>query len=291
MYYYIINPASGFGKISKIQERLKSRLDDLGIVGEFVKTTGRGDATKLTKLALSKGYGTIVAVGGDNTVNEVINGLVDSRACLGVIPIGSNNSLAKTLGIWNWEQAPSILAARKLETIDLARLNNRYFITTAAVGFETNIIRKRAERGFWPKLLFGQKILTELKNFSPQQAKITFEGRLLADTEIFTIIVANSKPLSGFKKTFRPNPQDGILDILIVSGLSKLKVFVAIPSIIRGSYENLPQTSIFRTKKLKIQTKDPLPVSADGEEIDKTPTEIEIVPKKLKAIVGKERQF
>lgn len=291
MYYYIINPAAGAGKINKIQDKLKSLLSELDIIGEFVKTTGIGDATKLTKLALAKGYTTVVAVGGDNTVNEVMNGILDEKAALGVIPTGSTNSLAKTLGINSWEEACSILAARKLETIDLGKINNRYFITSATLGFETKIIKYRTENGFWPKLSFAKKILSELKSFKPKEVTLELGDELVASTEMFTVIVANSKPLSGFKKIFTPNPQDGYLDILIVSHLPKTKILKQITSIVKGAYENLPETSTFRAKNLVIKTKESLPISIDGEDVLETPVKIEVVPKKLKVIVGKKRQF
>ncbi len=292
MYYYIINPAAGTAKINKIQDKLKSRLSELGIIGEFVKTTGKGDATKLTRLAISKGYNTIVAVGGDNTVNEVANGILnESRAVLGVIPTGSTNSLAKTLGIFDWEEACSILAARKLEIIDLGEVNGHHFITTAALGFEANIIKYRTEVGFFKKLAFGAKILSEINKFRSQEIILEFENDLTAKTEMLTVIVANSKPLVGFKDIFKPNPQDGYLDILVVSKLPKTKIFQKFTAIMSGAYENLPEASTFRAKKLTVKTKEPIPISVDGEEITKTPAEINIIPKKLKVIVGKKRQF
>ena len=82
MYYYILNPTSGSGSINNLQDKLRSTLNAYGIGGEFAKTTGPGDATKLAKSALEKGYNTIIAVGGDDTVNEVINGLAGSPAAI-----------------------------------------------------------------------------------------------------------------------------------------------------------------------------------------------------------------
>ncbi len=287
MYYYIINPASGFGKINKV----KSTLNSLGIAGEFVKTTGPGDATKLTKLGLSKGYNTIIAVGGDSTVNEVTNGLVEKNAVLGVIPTGATNSLAKTLGIENLNQACEILAARKLETIDLGKINEKYFITQAVIGFEANVIKYRAEKGFIPKIKGIKKCIDELRKFTPVEVTLEFDKHFIANTKMFTVIIANSKPSFDYIKTFKTNPQDGILDVLIISELSKKKVLRYLFQIIRGRYENLPQTSIFPTRKITIKTAAPLPFSIDGENFGETPVEIEVVPKKLKVIVGRQRQF
>lgn len=295
MYYYIINPASGNGKINKIQNKLKSKLREFNIAGDFVKTTGKGDALKLTKLALQQGYKTIVAVGGDNTVNEVAQGILNTNAVLGVIPIGNTNYLAKTLGIWTWEDSLKILAARKLETIDLGKIQNeeieKYFITSCTIGFEANVIKKRSDEGFWNKIKFSRQVLSEIMKYKSKKATIHLEDDLVATSKIFTVIVANCKPIIGFKKTFQPNPQDSKLDILLVSEIPRLKALKNISAIVDGRYEDLIQTSIFQAKKIKIETEKKMAVAVDGEIVTKTPIEIEIIPKKLKVIVGKNRQF
>jgi len=290
MYYYIINPASGFGKINKIQDQLKEILTNLGIAGEFAKTTGPKDATKLAKLAISKGYNTIIAVGGDNTVNEVVNGIVDKKVALGIIPTGATNSVAKTLGIFDWQEACSILAARRIETIDLGKANGHYFIANASIGFEAEIIKYRSETGFWPKIKFLKRVFSELNTFKSQGANINFDGELDAKTPLFALIIANCYP-SGLGKLFKPNPQDGFLDTLLVSKISKLEAIKKIKEIIQGDYEGFSETSVFKSKKIIIETREPLSISLDGEFFEKTPIEIEIVPKKLRVIVSKKRQF
>ncbi|MEO7618017.1 MAG: acylglycerol kinase family protein, partial [Candidatus Saccharibacteria bacterium] len=75
MYYYIVNPAAGNGSVKASQEKLRQMLDELGIRGEWAKTTGPGEATKMAAAAVAKGHTTIIAVGGDDTVNEVMNGI------------------------------------------------------------------------------------------------------------------------------------------------------------------------------------------------------------------------
>ncbi|MEI7616673.1 MAG: diacylglycerol kinase family protein, partial [Actinomycetota bacterium] len=144
MYYYIINPAAGGGKINKIQEKLKERLSDLGIAGEFEKSTGPADIPKLTKIAISKGFKTIIAVGGDGTINEVINSLEDKDGvALGIIPTGTTNELANLLGIHDWQSACAILAARKIEKVDLGKINDNVFVTSASIGFDNSVFPQK----------------------------------------------------------------------------------------------------------------------------------------------------
>lgn len=107
MYYYIVNPAAGGGLINSIQDRLKASLNQLNIDGEFAKTLGPGDALKITETAVDKGATTIVAVGGGETVNEVIAAVYKANhpeVAIGIIPTGKQNWLAQYLGIGSWRE-------------------------------------------------------------------------------------------------------------------------------------------------------------------------------------------
>ncbi|NTU69821.1 acylglycerol kinase family protein, partial [bacterium] len=113
MYFYIVNPASGGARINKIQTKLLSLLRENKIYGEFVKTTGKGDAARLVHIAIEKGATNIIAVGGDSTVSEVINEVYKTDAVFGIIPIGKTNVLAHSLGINSWQDSIKVLAKRK----------------------------------------------------------------------------------------------------------------------------------------------------------------------------------
>ncbi len=304
MYYYIINPAAGYGKINKIQDKLKITLTALNILGEFVKTTGPDDAQKLTKLGIEKGYNTIVAVGGDGTVNEVANGIAkygSEKTVLGVIPIGNTNNLAKTLGVESWESSCNILAARKLENIDLGQLEKEYFITSAGIGFDANIIKYRSETKFniFRKILYLKTLISKLQSFRSVKVTFEFNENFSAQVEIFTALIINTKPFYPLiSSKIKTSPQDELLDVLVISRLSKLKMLKYLTAIARGNYEHLnykgKQISIFHTKKVKITSEKPVPAHLDGKiikDISKKPITIMAISKKLKIIVGKKRQF
>src|SRR5947207_631612 len=127
MYYYIVNPAAGKGAASKLQDRMRGRLTELGIAGEFVKTTGQGDTTRLARLAIEKGFTTVVAVGGNGTVNEVVNGITKDNVAVGIIPTGDSNTLARHFGITGWQQACEVLSARRLTSYGLIAAGQNYF--------------------------------------------------------------------------------------------------------------------------------------------------------------------
>lgn len=134
MYYYIVNPAAGNRALDSIQDKLKATLHSLQIDGEFAKTLGPGDAARITEKALTRGAKTIVAVGGDNTVREIINTLhknKETEVALGIIPLGKKNVLASHLGIHNWKQACNVLAVRRISEYQFMRANRARFIFSA----------------------------------------------------------------------------------------------------------------------------------------------------------------
>lgn len=290
MYYYIVNPAAGGGKISKIQDRLIERLKRLGILSEFVKSTGPDDVAKLTRLGISKGYKTIVAVGGDGTINEVMNTIIgNEKVALGIIPTGTTNDLADSLGIRDWYSATGILAARKIEEINLGRVGSRYFVTAVAIGFEPKVAHlKRLSKGNLPeKIKFSLSMFRQAASYKPIKAYLRFDNNFEAEAECFNILITGAG-FSPLKKTDK-NTASKMLDTIVVTKISNSRVlkYGYLPKL--NSIE-WPKISVFHAKKIDIETKKPTDVTADGQLIGKTPIEVGITDKKIRMIVSKKRK-
>jgi YegS/Rv2252/BmrU family lipid kinase len=290
MYYYIINPASGGGKINKIQDKLKDRLKELGIAGEFAKSTGPGDVARLTKMAIERNYKTIVAVGGDGTINEIINAIGDARVALGIIPMGSNNELANMLGIKDWLTACNILAARKVEEVDLGRINDKLFVTAASIGFDNILFeyRRKQRSGTWGRLAFMTKLSAAARTFKPIHLEFNFDDKYSVETDCFNFSLSNGSFLSYLPQ--KSKPQDDMLDAVLISHLNYSDVLKYGQGTLDLS-KKLGQVSVFHTKKINIKSKGPVAVSADGKVIAETPVTIEMSDRKLRVIVSKKRRF
>lgn len=155
MYYYIVNPAAGSGTINSIQDRLKTTLHSLKIDGEFAKTLGPGDATSITEKALSRGIKTIVAVGGSETINEIITAInrhQHSDVAVGIIPTGKQNTLAHSLGISNWRQACEVLASRRLIEFSLITVNDHVFVQSLVIQPPTEASEPTEDPKPWQKI-------------------------------------------------------------------------------------------------------------------------------------------
>jgi YegS/Rv2252/BmrU family lipid kinase len=288
MYYYIVNPAAGGAKINKIQDRLKDRLTRLGIMGEFVKSTGPDDVGKLARLGIQRGYKTIVAVGGDGTINEVMNSILDQeKVALGIIPTGTTNDLADSLGIKDWFSATSILAARKIEEVELGQIADRYFVTAVNIGFDPKIANiKRLSRGNLPdKIRFGLGVFKEATAYKPIQAALEFDSNYQVEADCFNIIISNSQfnPLEDKNKI-----SDNLLNTIVITKIPGSKVLSYGYHSDNSSIE-LPKISVFHSKRILIETKKPTDVTADGQIVGKTPVEVTISDKKLKVIVARKK--
>lgn len=291
MYYYIVNPAAGGAKIDKIQDKLKSRLRELGIMGDFVKSTGPEDVAKLTKMGIDKGYKTIVAVGGDGTINEVMNELIgNEKVVLGIIPTGTTNDLADALGIKGWYSATSILASRKIESIDLGVAGDRHFVTSVAVGFDAEFSAdKRLLHGnVFEKARYGARLLSKSAGFRPIRAWLKFDKDYEVEADVFSVVISNSKffPLD-FIKT---EPNDNLLDTIVITKIPGYKM-LQYGYLSDLSSVDLPKISVFHSRVIEISTRKPKPVSVDGQIVAETPIKIKMADKKLKVIVSRKRKF
>lgn len=291
MYYYIVNPAAGGGKIDRIQDRLQSRLKDLGIMGEFAKSTGPEDVAKLTRIAIQKGYKTIVAVGGDGTINEVMNEIIDDpRVVLGIIPTGSTNDLADSLGIHGWFSATGILASRKIEEINLGKIGERYFVTSAALGFDAEFAKdRRLVRGnAIDKFRFWLQLFSKSASYKPINVNLRFDGDYEVEAEVFSVIVSNAKFLPVKQiKSLQGTDQ---LDTIVITKIPGYKIF-KYGRTSDGSILELPKISVFHSQTIEIETKKHREVAADGQVIGRTPTKISLSDKKVRVIVSRKRKF
>lgn len=288
MYYYIVNPAAGGGRINKIQTKLQSLLKQKRIDGEFTKSIGKGDASKIAKLAIKQGFTTIVAVGGDSTITEVANGIIGAPGVvLGILPIGSTNILSKELGINNWMEGVDVLAQRRVKTIGVGKLDGSFFLTSVEVGFETEILKERKELSFFNKFLFQKTAIGKILKFKPFKATIKFDNKFSVTSDIFNLSILNPKFLNEKKSSFSSYRK---LNAVLIPRIHKIDMIRNAGKIIKASYDHLPFISKFQAEKILIETEGkPQNVFADAEDIRTTPIEVSISSKKIKVIVSKDK--
>lgn len=282
----ITNPSAGKGKAEAYLPKLKSFFLRNCSKLDIYKTKQRGDAFKKAKKCAGK-YDTIIAVGGDGTVNEVVNGIAKSKSKLGIIPIGTTNVFARQMDIpSNPIEACKVILKNRVRRVDLGKVNNQYFLLMAGVGFDASALNK--VEPFFKKIIgigaYSIAVLEELIRHNPPLLKITYEGRT---TEGYFVVIGNIKSygLKFFQVTPYAEMDDGFLDVCVFKDKLDLINFLKyISEITIKQHTTSPDVVYFKAKKIKIDSKEKALVQVDGDVICRTPVAISIVPKSISII-------
>jgi diacylglycerol kinase family enzyme len=284
MYYYIVNPVAGRGQLKSLQDKLRGRLTALGISGEWVKTTGPGEAGKIATAAVAAGHTTIIAVGGDDTVNEVINGLGNAEnVAVGIIPIGSTNRLANQLGIENWQQACDLLAARRLTPYSLIAAGQKFFLSTLNLGFETELDKQvdTSNTNLQSRVTQLTAGFGQARAYKSLHAKIMVDDAYELEADVFSLSIANQKflnPLADNKLvvTLTDHPGRSIRTVGQVWHFLRS----------RGLTDD-NVTTRFLARRVVIETQPSGSIMVDGKVAGRTPIAIRLTDRRVRFITEK----
>jgi len=223
---------------------------------------------------------TLIVCGGDGTVNEVINGLCSvpgaRRPRIGIIPAGSSNDIARTLGIpLSPKAACETILAGRTRAIDLGCINRRYFAMASTVGlFATVAAESNRLRGLSGAVRYVAAAL-KVMAVMPDPWRMTLTTDTATYEGDFGVVLVNNMPRYG-GLPFQPaaDPTDGLLDVLLVPPVTRRRAVAMIPRVLRGRLADHPMVTAFRTATLTIQLDRPAPANNDGECLPQLPTEI-----------------
>lgn len=267
--HFIINPIAGNANSHLNINLLRQYFNEEDYHIEIKKSLHKKHAISLTKESLLEKANIIVACGGDGTINEVASCLVNSTVLLGIIPIGSGNGLASNLKIPKQiDKALLLIKEEVVKKIDVGRLNNQYFFSNSGLGISARII-KNYELSKSRKLLgYVKASLKSLKERNHQNnIEISINEETVC-TNPLIIFVSNSNEL-GYHVSLTPKAslQDGLLDVLIVSKLSTLKLLIFSVLMLFKKHHLLKEVKSFQSNNVKIsQTKkQSINTQIDGE--------------------------
>lgn len=273
----IINPISGTSNKRGLDKIVKEKMSRLGVTVDSQWTTSRGDATRLAKEAVSSGYGSILAAGGDGTVNEVATALIDTGATLGIIPCGSGNGLARHLEIpVDIDEALDIIAIRHVTRCDCGRVNDLPFFCTFGVGFDAAVSEKFAKEKHRGKLTYVKNTCREFLNYNAEEYTITTDDKILTE-KAFLIAVCNASQY-GNNAYIAPDASmtDGMLDITIVHEGNLLSTALVGIDLMAGNINHNTQISRLRVTKATISRASSGAAHIDGEPL-MMPATMEVV--------------
>ncbi|HYU35968.1 MAG TPA: diacylglycerol kinase family protein [Thermoanaerobaculia bacterium] len=294
----ILNPESRNGGGRRVRETVAERLGDL--LTRVDQAGYRGHAVELARRAAAEGADAVVAIGGDGTINEVINGLAGSGAALGILPRGAANDLARLHGIpEDLAAACDVIREGTLRRADLVRVNHRLFATAGGIGLPCEIasiadrIKRDGRAGKLLVNLLGSNIyvlavLVALRN-NPGRAVVT----LHRDGEVHRVdalsLMINNQPFLGRRFRMAPGavPDDGRFDVCLINGHeSRWSVLPLLLRVLVGRHTTSPEVESWRGEKLRLTADTPISFFGDGEIFPAAAElRIELLPQALAVIV------
>lgn len=220
---FIVNPKSGVERQKEIRRAVETHLDKSVYSFEILATEYAKHGIELARNAAAKGAYAVVAVGGDGSVNDIANGLAGTDTVLGIIPKGSGNGMARTIGIpLKAEEAVKVINKGKVKAIDVAYANNNLFISNAGVAFDALISKKFAKSEKRGLMVYSWLVTKYLWKYKVWDFTITIDGRTYTE-RAFMVNVANGKQF-GYNFHIAPMASytDGLLDIIIIRKFPKI---------------------------------------------------------------------
>jgi YegS/Rv2252/BmrU family lipid kinase len=300
----IVNPNAGNGKGKKDWNTIANllRIKDIAFTVKF--TERKGHAISLTQEGISEGFRNILTVGGDGTLNEVVNGVFTSTVCptvdivLSLIPVGTGNDWGRMFGIpLDYEKAVSIISDNRQMRHDVGIVSyfdgdgkkTRYFINIAGLGFESIVVRRtniQKDKGHGGKLIYFYSLLMSLLSYRNTRAEIEIDGEK-TEANVFSINIGNGRYCGGgMRQTPDALPNDGLLDVTVINGMGKFEIIRNLKILYDGSILSHPKINGYKCRNVRIKSESIIYAEADGETLGHTPVEFSIIPAGINIVYG-----
>lgn len=300
----IVNRNAGNGKGKKDWDMISALLKNKLLLFTVKFTERKGHAIGITREGITEGFRKILTVGGDGTLNEVINGVFSNDTCptngitIALIPVGTGNDWGRMFGIpLDYEKAIKIISDNKNMLHDVGLVSffngkekiNRYFINIAGLGFESEVVRRtniQKDKGRSGKLIYFYNLLISLLSYKNTPADIVVDGEKIK-ANVFSLNVGNGRYCGGgMRQTPDALPDDGLLDVTIINGMGKLEIIRNLKILYDGTILKHPKINGYRCKNIKVSSDSIIYTEADGESLGHTPAEFSIVPASVKIVYG-----
>jgi len=293
----IANPVAGHGRTKKRLPALRSALENLDIPYDVVETERRGHAVEISREAAQNGYDVLAAMGGDGTISEVVNGLMQAReegressVKLAVIPSGTGNDFAVGSGLFaTWEEAVRALTKPSVRYMDVFLFSDsagftRYVVNSVGIGYDAYVVKRVLELGSRKigGLSYMFEALRGIVHFDPAPVSISLEGAPRVTYEkTWVCAITNSQVFGGGLKV---NPDastdDGRLNVAFLHGVPRKNLLPLVLLVRSGKHVGREGVVLKAATSIELSAPDGFPCHADGDIVDvRFPMKVQVIPK------------
>ena len=296
-WFAVLNPASGGGRALRERSRIEAAFADAGLRIVLAISEQPGHAITLAQTAAREGLRRFIAIGGDGTLNEVVNGLLRAEApageaMLALVPVGRGNDWARTHRIpRRLEQAVALIAAGRsvLHDVGVAQFqcdgSTRYFINVAGVGFDAHVVEQTRTTRLGPL----SYVAGLLRGFATYRAvgMTVRAGAMQLDEPLFVTFAAIGRYCGGGMHVAPAAvTDDGLLDVVTIGEIGKVELVVNLRRLFDGSLPRYRKVRTARSQQVRVETSPQSGVQADGELLGATPVTFSVLPRAVRVIVA-----
>ena len=298
---FVVNPAAANGSTGRRWPEIRERLTRAGVTGEVLLSERPGHAVELAEEAARSGARLVVAVGGDGTVNEAVNGLVragrNHEVELAVIPRGTGRDFARSLGIpRDVDGAAAVAGNATVRAVDVGHARFRgwdgrprqaYFANFAGAGISGPIARRAniSSKALGGRISFIWATVAVFARWTSSELTVTVDGEERRGP-MFEVLVTNGEVTGGgMWVTPGAATDDGLFDVLLIGDVTKADFVRTFPKVYRGRHLGHPKIELLRGHRVSVAAPSALPVALDGEHPGTTPAEFDLLPRALRVRV------
>lgn len=297
---FLVNPASDNGRTGRRWAELAHRAAHAGLDGETLFSERPGHLIELGRSAVDGGARLVVAVGGDGTLNEVINGVAERDVDLATIPLGTGMDFGRAYGIpTGFDDAVRVARDGVSRTVDAGRVRYRTWDGQDAVRWFGNVgtvgmsgaVAQRANgmsKAFGGRATFFYALTRVFLTWQNTEVTVTLDGAERSG-RMHDVIVANG-PWHGGGMKLAPDarPDDGLFDVVLIGDVAKIDFLTTAPKLYSGRHVGHPKVEVLRSAQVTVEAPERLPIEVEGEQIGTTPAAFELVPGALRVRVPRE---
>lgn len=291
----VINPAAGGGRCRKQIGPVLDRLRAGGLNLETVETSAPGQAIQITRDAYHRGYRRFIAVGGDGTSYEIVNGLFPGATetpTLGFLPLGTGNSFLREFSDRGVEHGIEALLARRSQPCDVIRLTHKdgvlHYINLLSVGFAADVATLRARRfAAWGELGYKTSIFITLARFRRRPFPLRIDGEEKVDRRRCLFLTFNNSKFTGGTMMIAPKAQinDGQIEYVRWGPIGRLGLVRNLSTLYDGTHINHPLAERRPAKKVEFLLDGPVDLMVDGEVLALECQTLDVLPSALNVVV------